>query len=313
MRTAIWGGGSLGLLWGARVARWNSDVTIVTRTKMQAQALMTAGLTLKHLDGKEETIPIKAFAEDSFKTDEVASRFDCIFVTVKQFHLPEVAANILACAHEETVVLLWQNGLGQDNYFVETPHPHLCAAVTTEGALRRHDNFIWHTGTGHTWIGALAKERRLPSWFLHEVKRWERSAPLSYEENIHLRMWEKVMINSVINPLTTLLDVPNGFLTRLPMNEMMEGILQEAHTVARAEGVDVGELGALKEKVATVYQLTAANTSSMLQDRKAGRRTEIQSINGAIVKIGRQHGIATPIHSLLVHLVEALYDKGDLV
>ena len=107
-------------------------------------------------------------------------------------------------------------------------------------------------------------------------------------------IWKKVVINAAINPLTALLGVPNGELAvRETTRRMMRQIVDEAQTVAEAEGIPM-DAATLFESVLTVCRGTAANRSSMLMDVLSERRTEIDAISGAIVERGRIQGHPNP-------------------
>jgi 2-dehydropantoate 2-reductase len=116
-------------------------------------------------------------------------------------------------------------------------------------------------------------------------------------------VWRKLAINAVINPLSALLDVPNGGL--LPLRQTTRDIVEEVVQVARCEGQALEARRTLAKVRASMRQ-TERNPSSMLQDVRAGRRTEIDWINGAIVHLAARHRLAVPRNRLLVELVHGL-------
>ena len=118
-------------------------------------------------------------------------------------------------------------------------------------------------------------------------------------------MWEKLLINVGINPLTALLRVPNGALPELPEAwDLAVAAAAEALAVARAAGLnlDVDPEARLRQ----VCTATAANRSSMLQDILAGRPTEIEALNAQVAARGRALGVPTPVNDLLTQLLRAL-------
>lgn len=118
-------------------------------------------------------------------------------------------------------------------------------------------------------------------------------------------VWRKAVINAAINPLGALLDVPNGRLLELPDALIVqESVIKECVPVAAAKGIALDAVE-MMEATREVCRKTAANLCSMLQDLRAGRRTEIDSINGAFARFGREAGVAAPYNELLARLVRA--------
>jgi 2-dehydropantoate 2-reductase len=117
-------------------------------------------------------------------------------------------------------------------------------------------------------------------------------------------VWNKLIINSVINPLTALLRIRNGELPLTePRRQLMRGLLAEAREAAAGEGVPTRD--DLWEQIVQVCANTAANSSSMLQDVAEGRKTEIAWINGAMIGLARLRGIPMPLHETICRLIEA--------
>jgi 2-dehydropantoate 2-reductase len=119
-------------------------------------------------------------------------------------------------------------------------------------------------------------------------------------------IWNKLIVSSAINPLTALLRFHNGELLQMPTAKMlMEGLAREAAEVAESIGVRVQSLdpARLAEDVA---RRTAKNLSSMLQDVLRGAPTEVDAINGAVVRTGEMHGVATPLNRALWMLVRKI-------
>jgi 2-dehydropantoate 2-reductase len=118
--------------------------------------------------------------------------------------------------------------------------------------------------------------------------------------------WGKLVINAAINPLTALLRVANGeLLSRPGARDLMKEAAQEAASVAASLGIGLpysDPVGAVEE----VAHKTASNISSMLQDVLRGTPTEIEAINGAVVRAGENRGVPTPLNYLLWRLVKAL-------
>jgi 2-dehydropantoate 2-reductase len=137
----------------------------------------------------------------------------------------------------------------------------------------------------------------------------EAGLPTVYSDCIETEMWSKVAYNSALNPLSALLDVPYGALGEMAeTREMMEEVIRELYAVGAALGVGLSPpdaAGYIEHFYGDLLPPTAAHYASMRADFLAGRRTEIDALNGAIVRYGREKGIACPTNTTLVRLVRA--------
>lgn len=303
MRIGVWGGGSLGLLWASRLASLFPETVLVTRTREQADAVREEGIQVIRLDGKVERVPVQVV-----ESDRVSSPLDVIMLMVKQRDFASAFHKAVSVCSRAGVIVCWQNGVGHEAVVKKMARiPVVYGAVTTEGALREDAATVRHTGTGKTWMGPLfgmgdVHPRSLRSIVVEADRRW---CPVELVVDIQPRIWEKLLINSVINPLTALLEVKNGDLLHLPdSRRLMWAALEEAVAVARTKGIRY-EVEDLYRKVEEICRKTAANRSSMYQDLMRGCETEVDWINGGIVKAGRLHDIPTPIHETLMRLMHA--------
>jgi 2-dehydropantoate 2-reductase len=123
--------------------------------------------------------------------------------------------------------------------------------------------------------------------------------------NIKETVWKKLLINAVINPLTAILRIRNGeLLESRERIDWMRELFQEGLAVARAEGVNLSP--GLWEELLSVCRRTANNHSSMLQDIMNGRRTEMEWINGSLLKAGARHGLELPAHAAVVRRIREM-------
>jgi 2-dehydropantoate 2-reductase len=124
--------------------------------------------------------------------------------------------------------------------------------------------------------------------------------------DIQKMIWEKAIINSAANPLGALLRLRNGEMSELPdVMGIMDELIMEACTVALAEGCQVDATG-LRERLRYILSETSTNRCSMLQDIMHGRETEIDDINGAIVRLAKKNGISTPVQNTVAQLVRSI-------
>jgi 2-dehydropantoate 2-reductase len=127
--------------------------------------------------------------------------------------------------------------------------------------------------------------------------------------NIYGEIWTKLAINASINPITAITGLKNGWLLREPkLRLLLEDTCNEVIKVAQNAGVKLpsGSRGNILLRTLRVVERTADNKSSMLQDIENGKRTEIESINGAVVRVGIKNSIPTPINGTLTTLVKGL-------
>jgi 2-dehydropantoate 2-reductase len=180
--------------------------------------------------------------------------------------------------------------------------------VTGNGALLKEPGIVEHTGKGETIIGEITGEKTRRAQTIAEIFT-EANLSARVTDNITGAVWMKILVNAGINPLGALTGLRNGELLTVP--ELKEAV---AETVAEGAKV-VKKLGVKLESddpVALTFktiELTAQNKNSMLQDIERRKRTEIEYINGAISKCGREMGLATPLNDLLTHLIKSLEKK----
>lgn len=188
------------------------------------------------------------------------------------------------------------------------------AAVTTEGALKPAGNEVVHTGVGATWIGAVHSEGEGGMAQDEAQKKLAELLNLAgfdtfLSKDITSRVWQKLIMNSAINPLTAILQVHNGeLLKRREALQLMRALYDEAAATAAKLGLAVDP--DLWEQLLDVCRKTAGNRSSMLQDVLAGRTTEIDYITGGIIREAERAGLAVPSHHTVYLLVKAMEAGG---
>lgn len=333
MRIECVGSGSLGLLFAARLSDAGADVVLVTSTEEQADRLNAEGVALQDGSGTiyravaaecyRETAPAAEGSPDSEERDA-----DWLLLTVKQKHItPELARWLAKRIGLKTRLICFQNGIGHaERLAAEISPDRIYAAVTTEGARRDGLNHVSHTGRGVTRIGKAFTGSKESGTHGTYVPRPEDAQEDAYfdenEKNMrqlflsagfetflskHMDsfIWQKLLINAVINPLTALLGVTNGKLAEMPeTRELMDKLVAEGCEVASAKGIRL-QAGDMISEVLKVCERTSLNHSSMLQDLVSGRMTEIEWINGSLLREAAEHQIALPVNRTLYALVKA--------
>ncbi|MCD1261521.1 2-dehydropantoate 2-reductase [Paenibacillus athensensis] len=316
MRIAVMGAGSLGLLFAARLAASGAAVELVTRTVNQAELLQFQGIRLMEPDGSRQIV--RPAVISAWPQRPLAQAPDVLLLTLKQPALTEELLVELALRlAANTLVVGLQNGIGhEDKLRSALGADRVTLAVTTEAARRESATGVTHTGRGMTYIesalhdgseaeqgnGRIERQKLL----LGMLRQAGFSANLSNDMDI--RIWTKLLINAVINPLTAMLQVNNGGLlhSRWALG-MMEALLEEGKRVAALQGVRLPD--DLWQTVLDVCTATADNHSSMLRDVQMGRPTEIDTMNGSLLRIAEKHGLTLPEHQTVYRFVKALEPK----
>jgi 2-dehydropantoate 2-reductase len=292
----ILGTGALANLFAARLSAADVDVTMLGTWPEGLAALQEHGVRLTTAAGTKKAFPVRATADPA---ECAGARY--ALVLVKSWQTARAARQLAECLAPDGIALTLQNGLG--NREVLAAHigeSRLGTGVTTTGATLLGPGRVRPGGEG---IISLAEN---PS--LEPVIVSLRRAGFSVEikSNLDALIWGKLVVNAAINPLTALLDVPNGELVARPAaRRLMAGVAREVAQIAEAKGVYLpfSDPAAAAEDVA---RRTATNRSSMWQDVRRGAPTEIDAICGAIVRAGDELNVPTPLNRSLWLLVRAL-------
>jgi 2-dehydropantoate 2-reductase len=299
MKTVIMGAGAMGSLFGGLLALSGEEVWLVDIREDHIQALVSTGLTVEE-GGKKQRIPVHA-------TKEVASigKADLILFFVKAYHTEKAVSDALVLQKEDTVFLTLQNGLGNEEAICKRVDPRkVVLGVTNHGATFLGPGRIRHAGWGKTYIGELdgkvtARVTQLAQVFTQAGIETEVSS------NIQSLVWNKLFINVGINPVAALTGLKNGHLLDYPETlRLMEALVSEAVAVARKKGILIE--GNPIEKVKAVAEATRENRCSMGQDFDNRRKTEIDAINGAVVREAERLGISVPYNEMITDLVKVI-------
>lgn len=300
MNVAVVGGGSLGMLFAVHLQRiQHKRLVLYTRTQQQASDINRRGITFTSTLGETLSVPMNAKSWTKRRGDV----WDLLLLTVKQTHLTSAFIEDLAqLITRDTFVLCFQNGLGHlEKLQSKIKKGKWFTAVTTEAALKTNMAEVSHTGTGKTIIG------NDEGGHLSSVVDLLTAAGFSVELSNHIEsiIWDKLLINAVINPLTAMLRVRNGELSkRSEWRNLMRTLLEEGLSVSRKLQIKTADH--LFDQLLSVCKQTANNQSSMLQDVLAGRQTEIDYINGSIVRLAQQLNVKVPVQHAVWRMVKGL-------
>lgn len=287
---AILGPGALGLHFAARLGGI-VPVALIARDAAGA-ARLNAGV---EVGGRR-------FHPNAFAAAE-APEADWVIVLVKAGDTAAAAAT--AERMHPLGVLSLQNGLTGELLRAHCAAPRVEQGITTEGAYRERGDGadrIYPSGAGETLV---------PPGFEAVAELLARAGLRArVEPDIAAARLAKLLVNVAINPLAALFRVPNGALLEPPHRVLLDTLVREALPVLRAHGLELDEAAALA-RVHAVARATAANRASMLQDLLAGRRTEIDAITGALLRMAARTGSELPTHRAVQVLVRALESADD--
>jgi 2-dehydropantoate 2-reductase len=313
MHIAVLGAGSIGLLLAAKLSVVTERIEIITRTEEQARAIRREGISIE----EECAIPADKFEvisyENSIAKRQASTDLDFLVLAVKQSALDDALLTfIMSYISPLTTVICFQNGLGHVDKLLNHLHEErILLAVTTEGARKTGLAQAAHTGRGMTDLGYSCQDVGEKAAFAQKMfaeAMMRAGFKVSLSKNMNTRIWSKLIINAVINPLTAVLKVHNGDLLQSPSSEaLMLALFKEGMAAARANRVDMPD--DLWEMILEVCRLTASNHSSMLQDILHHRSTEIDSINGALLRIAERNKLELPVNQAVYHMVKALESK----
>ena len=297
LEIAIFGTGALGTLFGSRLTPF-AKVSLFGKWVEQIKHLQDKGLIVTHLDGSQSHHFLRVVSDI-----QLMPKVDLALILVKSYQTARVAQLAAKILQPAGLALTLQNGLGNLEQLKRQIAPERASlGVTSQGATVLAPGQLRHAGEGPTYlVSEPAQEKRLK-----EIKDLFNKAGLETKlvKNGEGVIWGKLAVNAGINPLTALMEVPNGALVENDgLRKVMSAAAREVGRVALAQDIQLPFTDAADQAIA-VCRTTAQNHSSMLQDIRRGAPTEIDAICGAIVRLGRQLGVFTPVNERLLYLVE---------
>lgn len=294
MKVTVLGCGALGQLWLTALCKKGHDVQGWLRVPQPF-----CSVNLIETDGSTFNESMTANDPDFLATS------DLLLVTLKAWQVSQAVRNLAAILPASAPILLIHNGMGTLDELRGVKQPLLLASTTH--AARRDGNVIIHVAQGTTHIGPA---KSYPDDYSYLADVLQSVLPdIAWHDNIHPALWSKLAVNCVINPLTALKECRNGDLSDYPLE--INVICQEVAAVMAREGIHTSAENLLLY-VNQVIESTAENISSMLQDIRAQRHTEIDYITGFLLNRARAHGLSVPENARLFEQVkrkESSYER----
>jgi 2-dehydropantoate 2-reductase len=299
MKTAIIGAGAMGSLFGGLLSLSGQEVWLVDVWKEHIDAICSKGLALEK-KGTTQNISINA-------TTDVQSigKADLVLYFVKTYHSEKAVSDSLILKKEDTLFLTLQNGLGNEEVICkQVDRKNVILGVTGQGATLLGPGSIRHAGWGKTYVGEL--DGRITDRINQVVQMFSKAGiETDVSTRIHDLVWEKLFVNVGINALAAILGIKNGQLLDHPETlRLMEALVNEAVEVARKKGIQVE--GNPVDRVKAVIEATRENRCSMGQDLDRKRKTEIDTINGAVVREAERLGISVPYNRMITDLIKVI-------
>ena len=308
IKVAVLGSGAMGCLFGGLLAEKGLKVVLIDVWKEHVDTINNKGLKIDG-HGGNRIIKIKATTEPA-KLNTV----DAIIIMCKATALEKALAGVKNIIGEKTVLMSFQNGIGHETIMSKIAGREKVLGGTTTQA----SNIL---GPGH-----IKNHASLPSWIgEYEGGMSERVKNVAEtftahgletiaSDNIKKRKWMKLFALTAIGPLSAIFDLNHSDLyinnkSSKDARDLGKQIILETKQVAKADGVDVSEDECL-EMFNKIVDSKQTNKSSMAFDVLYKRKTEIEFINGAVSKIGKKHGIATPLNDLMykiINIKEGMY------
>jgi 2-dehydropantoate 2-reductase len=308
MRIAVFGTGGVGGYFGGRLAQAGNDVTFIARGE-HLRAIQTKGLTVESLSSDFVVYPAKATAD----VTEVGS-VDLVVVGVKAWQVPEAARAMKPMVGSKTTVLPLQNGVdaaGQLSAELGADH--------VVGGLCRIVSFV--VGPGHIRHAGFA-----PSVVIGELDNQRTDRIVEIEEtlkragvettiasDIYVALWMKFLFIASFSGVGAIANAPAGILRTDPeLRAQMLRAMEEIYALAHARNIKL-PLNSIETVMAGVNALPEDATSSMQRDIAAGKPSELESQNGAVVRMAREGGVQVPTHDLIYGRLKPLEEKARAV
>lgn len=222
---------------------------------------------------------------------------DWVLVATKAYDSPAAAGWLGAVCHEKTCVAILQNGIEHvDRFAPYVPLERLLPVMVDIPAERTAPGCVSQKRHGRMVVPQGSLGTGFVELFAHTPIAVSQAADFQGE------LWRKLCLNAA-GALSAIVLKPAIIAQHDGVAQIMEAIIRECIAVGRAEGATLDD--ALATSIVAGYRSTPASINSLHADRIAGRRMEIDARNGVIVRLGRKHGIATPLNNLVVALLEA--------
>jgi 2-dehydropantoate 2-reductase len=295
MKIAVMGAGAVGCYYGALLARAGHDVALIGRSSL-VEAVAKSGLLLESARFTGH-VPVKAGTSAAAAQDA-----ELVLFCVKSGDTEDAGRAMASCLHPRAAVLSLQNGVDNAPRLAETLGRPVIPAVVYVATEMAGPGHVRHHGRGELIIGPSPASDALAA-MLNTA-----GIPTQVSDRVLDALWAKLIANCVYNALSAITQLRYGDLVRAPhVLETMRNVFDECVAVARAAEISLP--ADLWENVLAISRNMAAQRSSTAQDLARGKRSEIDHLNGYILRRGKELGVSTPVNQLLHCIVRTLEDS----
>lgn len=299
MKIGIIGAGAMGCLYASMLSEKN-DVKLFDVSEKAVSAINEHGIIMTSKENKEK----KAYRVSAYFSGKFDEKLDLIIVFVKDTATKAALESNADLIKEDTLLLSLQNGLGNFEIMEEfADKSRILLGTTKHNCVTLSFGEIYHSGAGITHIGSPIGNNEAAK----KISDMFNESGIETEActDVKKLLWQKLFINMTINSVTALLDSHISVIAdSAGASSAAKKLIDEAVSVAKADGEEFDNEKVYKDVIETARRL-GTGKASMCQDMENKRKTEIDFINGAVVKLGRKYGIETPFHSLIVDLIHA--------
>jgi 2-dehydropantoate 2-reductase len=306
LKICILGAGALGSAIGGVLSEAGNLVWLVNRSRPHVDAMRQSGLTLRE-DGIDRVVRVHA-TTDCHQIADTAGLVDLVIVLVKSFHTQAAIEAALPIISANTVVLSLQNGLGHEDI--------LAAAVGRERVLagKTYAGGVM-LAPGHVIVGTKGKETIIGELDGAKTERVAHIAAVfngaglltEVSDNIMSTIWEKLLVNVATGALSGITGLSYGDLYQIPeVASCAEAAVLEAMSVAKANGIKLTTTDARAPWIKAAAGLPSEFKASMLQSLEKGSITEVDYVNGSVVRWGAKVGVPTPVNQTLVACIKGV-------
>jgi len=300
MKIVIVGPGAIGTLLAAFLSKSKEEIWILDYKKDRAEKLKIKGVSLEGTGGNIEAKPkVSCDAKDIGKAD-------LIIICVKSYDTKNAITQCKTLSTDKTSILTLQNGLGNIEIITETlGSERVIGGVTNLGSTLIDTGKAIYAGKGETIIGRLDGKVTIELRMVREIFN-KVGLETRISHDIKTILWSKLIINTGINALAGITRLKNGKLIEFEgTRKIMRLAVTEAVRIAKRKRIKLIYDDPLA-KVEAVCEATAENVSSMLADVLCKKQTEVDFINGVILRLGQELNIPVPVNALLVDLIKTI-------
>lgn len=304
MKIAVIGAGAMGSIYGGHLSLHN-DVTLIDTNPKVIETVQQNGLKIEE-NGQENI-----YRPSAAVSCEGMEPVDLIILFVKALYSKAALSGNRNLIGPNTYVMTLQNGSGHEDILGESvPQDHIIIGTTEDNGAVLGFGHIRHGGVGNTNVGMLTEDKEN---FLNKLKESFDSCGFNVRihPNIQQLIWDKLFTNVSLSAVTAVLQVNIGYIAANEYAwQMTMALLHEAVETAHALGLEADE-EKLAEKIRATSVGSPEGVTSICADIRAGRKTEVDTISGSVVRAAHKAGVPVPVHKFVVNTIHALEGRGQ--